>query len=108
MQVQALVDTVRDFLQDADKTRYSDASLIRALNLAILDVRRLRPDYFIGMYYTETPVYSSVTDQLLVPDQLFPALVKYVTGLAEMRDDEYTADGRASVFLKAFSTDLGI
>lgn len=109
MLVSDVIAHVRDLLQDWDaEQRYSDASLIRLTNLSMLEIARVRPDHFIGAFDTATPQYSAMTDLLQVPETAFPAVIKYVTGMAELRDDEYTTDGRASALLQAFSTDLGV
>ena len=109
MLVSDVLANVRDILQDNDpQKRYSDDSLIRGLNLAIMEVRRVRPDYFIGTYHQSTVQYSKTTSEIQLPETCFPSLVKYVAGWAELRDDEYTTDGRAAALLQAFATDLGV
>lgn len=52
-------------------------------------------------------VTNSSTD-LPVPLSYFPALVDYVVGRAEMRDDEHANDARASQMMERFATALGI
>jgi hypothetical protein len=42
-----------------------------------------------------------------VPEICLPALVAYTVGMAEMRDDEYTADGRAAALLSKFVRNIG-
>jgi hypothetical protein len=105
--VSTLLDTVRDTLQDDAGVRYLTPSLIRALNLGILEIRRTRPDYFIGQFATPTPQVVDETDDVPVPEICIPSLVMYTAGFAEMRDDEYTADGRAASFLAKFMKDMG-
>jgi hypothetical protein len=110
MQVGEVIDYVRDILQDRDNAvrRYPDDSLIRNLNLAVLEVRRVRPDYFIGAFAAPVTRYSSADTEVQLPETCIPSLVKYVAGMAELRDDEYTTDGRAAALLQAFSADLGV
>jgi hypothetical protein len=110
MQVADIVANVRDILQDRDDDarRYKDDSLIRGLNMAVLEIRRVRPDYFIGAYHNSVTQYSKLESEIQLPDTCLPSLVKYLAGWAELRDDEYTTDGRAAALLQAFATDLGV
>jgi hypothetical protein len=108
MLVSDLMAAVRDVLQDDDADRYSDARLLRGLNLGILDLRRVRPDHFIGRYSEPTWQASALTDVFPLPEVVVPSLVKYVSGWVELADDEYTQDGRAAGLLSAFRTDLGL
>jgi hypothetical protein len=109
MLVSDIVAHTRDLLQDwDDDRRYSDASLIRNLNMCLLEIRRVRPDAFIGAYDAPVVQYSKMDSELQLSEMFMPSIVKYVTGMAELRDDEYTTDGRASALLQAFSTDLGV
>lgn len=110
MLVGSLVMRVRETLQDVDdRDRYTDARIIEALNLGILDLRRLRPDAFIGRY--SEPTYQIGTDQTLpfdLPEIYIPPLVAYAVGWIETADDEYADDGRAVAMMKKFATDLGV
>lgn len=107
MLASVLLDTVRDTLQDLKGVRYKSDSLIRALNLGILEIRRVRPDYFIGQYTAPTAQVLAESDEVPVPEICVPSLVLYTAGFAEMRDDEYTADGRAAAFMGKFVKDMG-
>jgi hypothetical protein len=102
-----LLDTVRDTLQDAKGIRYTSPSLIRALNLGILEIRRTRPDFFVGQFTTPTAQVVAETDDVPVPEVCVPSLVLYTAGFAELRDDEYTSDGRAQAMLGKFVKDFG-
>lgn len=104
--VSHLVGHVRDMLQDADKDRYTDERLIQALNLGVLQVRRKRPDYFIGTYHVATELYVTMTEQVSLPDDVLLAVIDYAIGWVEMAEDEYSTDGRAVAMLKQFSEGL--
>jgi len=111
MRVQDIIDQARHFLQDRDpdpEYRYSDASLISLINLCMLELKRVRPDHFIGAFGVPAPQYSLPASEVQVPETALPAVIKYVVGMAELRDDEYTTDGRASALLQAFMVDLGV
>jgi hypothetical protein len=109
MLVSDVIAHVRDLLQDwDDKKRYQDDSLLRLVNLSMLEIARVRPDHFIGAFDVATPQYTLLSDEIQVPETAFPAVIKYVAGMAELRDDEYTTDGRAAALLQAFSVDMGL
>jgi hypothetical protein len=108
--VSELLDRVRQVLQDQDAGgyRYPTSDLVGYLNDFVLEARRLRPDLFVGAYHADLPVISqdNATDYTTVAFPLpvmscFVAAVHYVAGRAEVRDDEYAANGRASSFLQA-------
>ena len=100
------VDYARELLQDTKNTpyRYSDASLVRALSLAIPEAKKLRPDLFLNV---TTPTFT-VVDATTVPmDELYRmALVYYMCGIAQLRDDEEVTDQRAAAFLNMFTSKL--
>jgi hypothetical protein len=104
--VQALLDEVRVLLLDtAVPYRYSDAELIRALNIAIMEARRLRPDLFLGSSFT-LPTYTVGTDAFAIEPMYRPSFVYYVVGRAQLRDDEATQDARAGVLMNKFVAQL--
>ena len=107
MLVSDMIAMVRDVLQDDDADRYSNARLIRGINLGVLDTRRVRPDLFIGRYSEPTWQATALSDEFPLPEVIVPSIVKYTAGWAELADDEYTTDGRAASLLTAFRTDLG-
>ena len=100
MLVSELIANVRDILQDVEGVRYKTDSLLRTLNLSILHMRNMAPQHFIGTFSDEPFQATSVDDVLRVPNSAIPALTDYVIGRAELRDDEYTTDGRAEALLK--------
>ena len=110
MLVGEIIAQVRDVLQDldTDDIRYPTSSLIRALNLAVLQTRGLRPDYFVGTFTTPIPRITSEGEDIPLPDELLGPLVQYVAGWAEMRDDEFTIDSRAAILLKSYEAQLGV
>ena len=104
--VQALLDEVRVLLLDASVPyRYSDAELIRALNIAIMEARRLRPDLFLASSFT-LPMYSTGADVFAIEPMYRPSFIYYVVGRAQLRDDEATQDARAGVLMNKFVAQL--
>lgn len=96
----------RELLQDEKDTpyRYSDASLARALSLALPEAKKLRPDLFINVTIPDI----TANDATVVPmDEMYrTALVYYMVGIAQLRDDEEVTDQRAAGFLGMFTAKL--
>lgn len=105
---QTLVDRARVPLNDADKTRYSDAELLSYGVDAYLMLRRYRPDMFLGQWST-FPSVSSLTLNSNFPvagDEYLPILADYVTSRAEFKDDEHVIQQRAQALYAMFATGI--
>lgn len=107
-QVSDILASVRDVLMDVEGARYTDARLIRGLNIGLREVRSLRPDMFIGRFSQPVWQASSADELFDAPEATIPPLVKYTAGWADMADDEYANDGRASALMTMFKRDLGV
>jgi len=104
------VTSARVLLQDTIETyRYSDVELVTALSIAILEARRLRPDLFLTLFIADTdlPEYT-VNDStvITIDEQYRPAFLYFMTGFAQLRDDEATTDPRAMAFMNKFTSQL--
>lgn len=121
------VRDARTLLQDRIKPfRYSTGSLVSALDVALLEARRVRPDLFLG-YLDATPQYYAVIDpndpeaddwdddsddlptlQEFVPieEQFRVAILNGLVGHALQRDQEDIEDTRAAAFLDMFYENL--
>jgi hypothetical protein len=94
-------------LQDTARTRYLLNELQAFMLDAVIEARSIRPDLFIGRLEEDlslTPVAE--TDPFPLPSQFFPAVSYYISGRAELRDDEFAADGRAMTLLSAYGKKL--
>lgn len=102
-----LINQVRTLLQDTDNLsgeyRYSTDSIVMNLNQGMLELYRMRPDAFMANNWI-VPQFSVFTlgAPLVIEQQLVPALVYYVVGLTQARDDEQNQDTRAFGILKMF------
>lgn len=106
------LDTVQDYLDRArtllldevEPYRYSTDDLVEALNMAILEARRLRPELLSSFYRTSLPDFTTGALGASVPiDSMYRvAFVYYMVGHAQLRDEENTQDQRASAFLNKF------
>lgn len=99
------IDDARVLLQDTiAPNRYDDASLLVALNVALLEARRLRADLFV---YRASTVQHFTTneDQVVYVEEQFRLAILYgLCAHAMLRDQEDIQDARAAAFLK-FSSD---
>lgn len=113
---ETLITEARELLQDTDTDvqRYTDATLRNILNRGLQDLARMRPDSFYDSFLTNSLNVPEVvesgagagqvdwTDPVGFELQFYAPLVGYVTGVAEVVDDEYTTDSRAALLLAQF------
>ena len=105
----AALDTVQDYITSARRVlqdtvapfRYADADMIEALNLAMLEARRHRPDLFLDSF-DALPFFTAVADVVDMEPMYRGAFVYYLIGRMELRDDEASSDTRAGQFLNKF------
>lgn len=103
--VQEYVRQARVLLQDTvEDYRYPTVDLVDALNRGFLEIRRLRPELVRGYFKTGLPDFSASALTATVPmdEQYRVALLYYICGQAQLRDDENTQDARASQFIQKF------
>ena len=104
------VEEARRLLQDEiNPYRYPDDDLVDALTLGILEARRLRADLFLPLF--DIPYFTpSGTIDMTAPVSMDPmyrsALVYYMVGRAQLRDDEPTTDQRAAGLMTKFTAQL--
>jgi len=107
--VQNYVDRARILLLDeVEPYRYSTASLVEALNLGILEIRRIRSDVLLSYFRTSLPEFSTtdMTEAVPIDVQYRTALLYYIVGHSHLRDEENTQDSRATAFLNKFTAQL--
>lgn len=106
------LDTVQDYIDRArvllldqiEPYRYTDEDLVEALNMGLLETRRLRPELVRSYFNTSIPDFSAADTSEVFPmdPQYRVAFVYYICGQAQMRDDEANQDSRATAFLNKF------
>ena len=106
-----VVAQIRTLLQDTDalggEYRYSDDSIVTAINQGMLEMYRIRPDIFLELHFQIPEFKVSTPDAPLgIEQQHVPALVYYAVGMCQLRDDEGTQDSRAGMFLSKFTSML--
>ena len=105
----ALTDA-RVILNDTAGDRYTDSQLVSDLNNAISMTKLLRPDLFkLGEVLPEFTIadlgLGTPTD-FPMPEVYYQSFVYYLSGNAELRDDEFAVDGRAMTLLSAYRRNL--
>lgn len=117
MQLNTTLETVADYLTDARVLlldqfapyRYDDPSLLTALNVALLEGRRLRADLFVfnDRKGGAVPAYvSNDTTPVPIEPQFRLAFLHGIVGHALQRDQEDVQDRRAVAFLNVMSNIL--
>lgn len=110
------LDTIDDYIDDArillqdtiSPYRYDDPSLVIAMNVTLLEGRRLRPDLFVynklcGPTGVQTFQAKDGT-KLFMEEQFRLAFLHGMVGHALERDQEDIQDQRAAAFLAIFTT----
>lgn len=102
---QDVVNEVRVVLNDSDGVRYTTPELLGYANDGVQEGFRLRPDWRLGNYTAAATTYQA-SDTVPFPAGYQMLLSHYVCYRAELRDDEYSQDGRAAALLGRFQTEL--
>ena len=114
---QPTLNSVADYIADARTLlqdiippyRYDDPSLLTALNITLLEARRLRSDLFVFNLAArgQTQAFIAVDDTYVeIEPQFRLAILHGLIGHALERDQEDVQDVRASSFLNLFSVGL--
>jgi hypothetical protein len=108
--VASYIADARTLLQDViPPYRYDDASLLVALNLTLLEARRLRADLFVFNLAVrgQTQAFQQVDDTYVeIEPQFRLSILHGLVGHALERDQEDYQDTRASAFLGMFNQGL--
>lgn len=110
------LETVADYITEArrlmqDETvpyRYSDASIVSALNMGIDESFRLRPDMWLAYFELSLPSYSAGTPgaTVVIPVGFRVAFLYFIVGITQLRDQEDVTDARAGQLLQKFGASL--
>jgi hypothetical protein len=104
----SLIGEARTMLQDklpatGSALRYTDDEMFEAINGMMAEVRTKRPDLFLPVGLRKPmPFYSSATDMdtpFPLDTSCYSAFVYYLVGRAEMREDTWSDDGRATAMM---------
>jgi hypothetical protein len=109
------LETVSDYITDArtllldtiSPFRYDDKSLLIALNLALMEGRRVRPDLFVYKHGNRVPHYDSVSGAVVpIEPQFRKAFVYGLASHALARDQEDVQDQRSNAFMQVMMSIL--
>lgn len=111
------LDSVGQYLEEARRLlqdevvpyRYPDDDLVDALNIGLLEARRLRADLFLPLFDVPWVNPSGTIDSTakITFDPMYrQSLVYYIVGRAQLRDDESTTDTRAAALITKFTQQL--
>lgn len=108
--VQAYVDQARQLLQDlVVPYRYSDKTLVDALNVAAAEMVRLRPDLAFKLMRSQAyPFFvpTNMTAVVSIDYRYRPAVLLYIVAQAQLADQEDTSDAHVAALLQAFTAKL--
>lgn len=105
MTFQDVINDVRVVLNDAEGVRYKTPELLSYANDGVQEGFRLRPDFRFGNYTASAQTYFA-GDNVPFPSAYQMLLTHYVCFRAELRDDEYSQDGRAAALLSRFQAEM--
>ena len=108
MSVASFIDTARTILLDRTPPyRYSDDQLLDALNVALLEGRRVRPDLFVYRHGGTVPSYQAVSGETVAIDPMYRLPFLYgMVGQAMLKDEEDVPVERANSFMSKFEAML--
>ena len=100
---QSVVDLARIPLNDEDKVRVTDATLLAFANHGMMALVKRRPDLFVGQYANLPTGQNVLTDAFPLAAGYVQTLADYCTFRAESIDDEFINSGRAALFMQLFN-----
>lgn len=113
------LDTVGQYLEESRRLlqdeiapyRYPDDDLVDALNIALLEARRLRADLFLPLFTLEwfdpaAAIATTKAKKVTIDPMYRQSIVYYIVGRAQLRDDESTTDARAASLITKFTAQL--
>jgi len=108
--VEEIINGARRILQDeVEPYRNPTEDLLSFLNNSLYELKRIRPDAWLGQFGVDLPEYqntpASLAETIPINPIFYQGLIYFVSGYAELKDDEYTVDGRAALLIQAFGND---
>jgi hypothetical protein len=111
------LETVGQYLEEARRLlqdeftpyRYPDDDLVDALNIGLMEARRLRADLFLPLFDMQwvNPTGTIAINTVISLDPMYRStLVYYVVGRMQLRDDEPTTDQRAAGLMQKFTAQM--
>jgi hypothetical protein len=106
---QYVTESRRPLQDEVEPYRYPDADLVDALNIGLMEARRLRADLFLPLF--TQPFFDASgaidMDAAVTFDPMYrSSLVFYIVGRIQLRDDEPTTDQRAAGLMQKFTQQM--
>ena len=108
-----VLNTVLDYIAEARVLlqdtlvpyRYADSELVTGLNIALVQAHKLRRDLFLR--HGSTPYYPvPAATEVDIDETYRRAILFFICGHAQLRDEEETTDARATAFFNAFNMQM--
>lgn len=111
------LDTVGQYLEETRRLlqdevapyRYPDDDLVEALNIGLLEAKRIRADLFLPLFdipWVDPSGTIDMATKVTLDPMYRSSLVYYLVGRMQLRDDEPTVDQRAAGLLQKFTAQL--
>lgn len=101
MDKQGVLDLARLDLKDDAKERYTDDRLAALFDDVYAEVRKNRPDLFIGTgLLLAEPAPLGLDDEVKLPRTMIARMARSIAGLVLLRDDEVDGKNSAEPFLQ--------
>jgi hypothetical protein len=114
--ITGIILEARSILNDTVQTagaayRYADTDLLANLNAAVREARTKRPDLFLSFgLRTTLPLFQETDVEAGTPWpfdlSLYDPCLYYIVGRAELREDTFTNDARATTLMNKFVSQL--
>lgn len=105
---QAVVDLAREPLNDEDKVRFPDATLLLYAVHGMQQIVKRRPDLFVGQFGTLPSTADTLVTTFPLGDEYIQTLADYIVARASTHSDEHITTGRAQLFAELFGGDVPI
>ena len=111
------LDTVAQYIEESRRLlqdevspyRYPDDDLVDAMNIGLMEARRLRADLFLPLFtipWTDPSGTINTATKVTLDPMYRSSLVYYMVGRMQLRDDEATTDQRAAGLMSKFTAQL--
>lgn len=106
MNIQAVIDLARVDLNDDDKVRHPDLTLLKFANNFIQEATKMRPDWFFPADPPEADLALNAT--LPIPSRYARGMADYIIARANLRGTEDSKVVSASAYMQLSSSSSGV
>ena len=106
--LQNVMDEARLDMNDAQKVRVPDTSLLSYINDAMARLYVMRPDLNYGNYGNPWVDYTTSSSLFPLPLEYRPPVCNYIVMRCEVSDDPYAIEQRAVQAMQMWVKDIGV